>query len=65
MSMSFLYEHSKELFAILGALSVLGGLVARLTPNKADDAFMAKFQAFLDRASAMFLHPAQPPKADE
>lgn len=56
-ALKFFADHAVDLLAVLGALSLAGGIVARLTPNKTDDAVMAKVQMLLDRASAMFLHP--------
>lgn len=55
--LSYLLSNVPVLLAILGALSVAGGLVARLTPNKSDDALMAKVQDLLERASTLFAQP--------
>lgn len=56
-ALKFLLEHLPELLAALGALSVAGGVVARLTPNKTDDSVVAKLQDLLERASTLFAQP--------
>jgi hypothetical protein len=56
--LAFVTAHAVDLFAVLGAASVLAGLVARLTPNKTDDAVVAKVQAALESLGSLFLKPA-------
>lgn len=55
--MSFVVDHAADLLAVLGAAGVLAGLVARLTPNKKDDAVVAKVQAVLERLASLLLKP--------
>lgn len=56
--LAFVSAHAVEVFAVLGAASVLAGAIARLTPNKTDDAVVAKVQAALEAVGSLFLKPA-------
>jgi hypothetical protein len=45
---SFVVDNKVAILAGFAALNALAAIVAKLTPNKKDDEFVAKFSKFLD-----------------
>lgn len=61
--LTYVFDHVADVLAFAGALAVAAGIVARLTPNKTDDALVAKVEAFLARAATLFTKPKAKPVA--
>lgn len=53
--MSWILDNYMEVFAAVGALATAAALLAKLTPNKTDDAIVAKVQKVLDFLSLRLL----------
>jgi hypothetical protein len=56
--MDFLTANWPLLLAGLWAVDRLADVVARLTPNKTDDAWVAKFHWLLEKAASLGIKPA-------
>lgn len=56
---SWLVDHWMEILAVLAALQLAAAGLARLTPNKTDDEFVAKLETWLDRLSSLFIRPTE------
>ena len=62
---SKIVEYVPVALAVLGALSVAAGAIAKVTPNKTDDGIVAKVESMLAYAATLFMKkPASAPKPE-
>ncbi len=56
--LAYAKDYGPVVLEILGALTLLVGLIAKLTPNKKDDALEATLRWLHDKLGALVMHPS-------